>query len=53
MGEGAIDLKTIRSWVEATGFNGFNEVEIFSTEQWATDQDDYLRRVVEAYQQNV
>ena len=53
MGEGAIDIKTLRGWVEATGFTGFNEVEIFSTEQWATDQDYYLRRIVEAYEQHV
>ena len=30
MGEGCIPVKKIRSWVEAAGFNGFNEVEIFS-----------------------
>ena len=30
MGEGCIPVKQIRAWVEGTGFNGFNEVEIFS-----------------------
>ena len=29
MGEGCIPVKKIRSWVEAAGFTGFNEVEIF------------------------
>jgi sugar phosphate isomerase/epimerase len=29
MGEGCIPVKQIRSWVEAAGFTGFNEVEIF------------------------
>ena len=38
MGEGCIPLRKIRSWVEATGFNGFNEVEIFSNEYWKLDQ---------------
>ena len=30
MGEGCIPVRQIRSWVEAAGFTGFNEVEIFS-----------------------
>jgi sugar phosphate isomerase/epimerase len=49
MGEGAIDIRTIRHWVEATGFSGFNEVEIFSTERWATDQREYLKQITDAY----
>ena len=38
MGEGCIPVKQIRSWVEATGFTGFNEVEIFSTAYWKENQ---------------
>jgi sugar phosphate isomerase/epimerase len=34
MGDGVIDIAKIRGWVEAQGFNGFSEVEIFSTENW-------------------
>jgi sugar phosphate isomerase/epimerase len=49
MGEGVIDVKQIRGWVEATGFRGYNEVEIFSTRYWATDQDEFLAQIVEAY----
>jgi sugar phosphate isomerase/epimerase len=49
MGEGCIPLRQIRAWVEATGFKGFNEVEIFSTRLWATDQDDYLKNIIQAY----
>jgi len=49
MGEGAIDIKTIRSWVEKAGFKGFNEVEIFSTDRWALDQDVYLEQIKQAY----
>jgi sugar phosphate isomerase/epimerase len=48
MGEGCIDIKTIRSWVELAGFNGLNEVEIFSSERWALDQDEYLRQIAYA-----
>lgn len=53
MGEGCIPLRQIRTWVEATGFRGFNEVEVFSTRLWAMDQDEYLRRIVQAYRDHV
>ncbi len=53
MGEGCIPLRQIRTWVEAAGFNGFNEVEIFSNRHWARDQDDFLRDIVTAYQTHV
>lgn len=49
MGEGCIPLKKIRSWVEKTGFTGFNEVEIFSTKFWAQDQDAFLQKIIHAY----
>ena len=49
MGEGCIDLPRIRSLVEAAGFTGFNEVEIFSTRWWESDQDEYLARIKQAY----
>ena len=53
MGEGCIPLRQIRAWVEATGFMGFNEVEVFSARLWATDQDAYLARIVSSYQEHV
>ncbi|RYX88467.1 MAG: sugar phosphate isomerase/epimerase [Comamonadaceae bacterium] len=34
MGDGVIDIPRIRGWVEAQGFNGYSEVEIFSTGNW-------------------
>ncbi|HAR66217.1 MAG TPA: sugar phosphate isomerase/epimerase [Lentisphaeria bacterium] len=49
MGDGCIDIAEIRGWVEAAGFDGYNEVEIFSEEQWASDQVDYLARIKHAY----
>jgi sugar phosphate isomerase/epimerase len=49
MGEGCIPLRKIRSWVEATGFSGFNEVEIFSNEYWKLDQSEYLKKIISAY----
>ncbi|MDP2138286.1 MAG: sugar phosphate isomerase/epimerase family protein [Candidatus Didemnitutus sp.] len=53
MGEGCIPLRQIRAWVEATGYTGFNEVEVFSTRLWATDQDDSLAKIVQAYRDHV
>lgn len=53
MGEGCIPLRQIRGWVEATGFAGCNEVEIFSNRLWAEDQEGVLARIVEAYLNHV
>lgn len=49
MGEGCINIPKIRGWVENTGFNGFNEVEIFSDIYWKKDQHEYLELIKEAY----
>lgn len=49
MGEGCIPVRKIRSWVEATGFNGFNEVEIFSNIYWKMDQNVFLEKIISAY----
>jgi sugar phosphate isomerase/epimerase len=49
MGEGCINIRQIRGWVEDAGFNGFNEVEIFSTRHWQDDQDIYLEHIKKAY----
>ena len=51
MGEGCIPVKKIRSWVEAAGFAGFNEVEIFSNKFWQGAQDEFLQRIIKAYQE--
>lgn len=34
MGDGVVELRKIRGWVEAAGFAGFSEVEIFSHLDW-------------------
>lgn len=34
MGDGVIDIPKIRQWVEAQGFAGYSEVEIFSKNNW-------------------
>jgi len=49
MGEGCIPIPQIRGWVEETGFDGFNEVEIFSARHWARDQVQFLQDIKDAY----
>lgn len=49
MGEGCIPVPTIRGWVEEAGFNGFNEVEIFSNKFWKEDQEAFLAKIIKAY----
>lgn len=52
MGDGCIPVNKIRSWVEATGFNGFYEVEIFSNKYWQEDQSRFLKKIIKAYKEN-
>jgi sugar phosphate isomerase/epimerase len=49
MGDGVIDLPRIRGLVEAAGYAGFVEVEIFSHDWWARDPDEVLRIIAERY----
>jgi sugar phosphate isomerase/epimerase len=51
MGEGCIPVRKIRGWVEETGFNGFYEVEIFSTKFWNEDQSQFLKKIITAYKE--
>lgn len=51
MGEGIIRIREIRSWVEAAGFTGFNEVEIFSNRLWQGEQKAFLESIQKAYLQ--
>ena len=51
MGDGVIDIRAIRRRVEAAGYTGQIEVEIFSTRNWWTrDADEVVRVVKERYQ---
>lgn len=49
MGEGCINIKEIRGWVEDAGFSGYNEVEIFSNRWWGKDQDVFLKAIIDGY----
>jgi sugar phosphate isomerase/epimerase len=43
MGDGVIDLRLLRSWMESFGYRGFHEVEIFSANNWwKRDPDEVL-----------
>jgi sugar phosphate isomerase/epimerase len=49
MGEGCIDIPRIRNWVESAGFDGFIEVEIFSTIYWESEQAGFLEKIKHSY----
>ena len=49
MGEGCIPIRKIRGWTETAGFNGYNEVEIFSKKRWAGSMSEFLADIKEAY----
>jgi sugar phosphate isomerase/epimerase len=49
MGDGVIDLRRIRGAVEALGFDGFAEVEIFSENWWSRPMDEVLQTCIERH----
>ena len=46
MGDGVADLKSIRRSVEAAGYDGFCEVEIFSSENWWKANPEFVLRTI-------
>jgi sugar phosphate isomerase/epimerase len=46
MGDGVIDIKAVRAAVEAQGYSGFSEVEIFSNDWWDRPIDEVLRTCI-------
>jgi sugar phosphate isomerase/epimerase len=54
MGDGVVELKKIRGWVEDAGFAGFSEVEIFSNlDWWQRSGDETLDVCIERHMQAV
>jgi sugar phosphate isomerase/epimerase len=46
MGDGVIDIRSIRGAVEAQGFAGYSEIEIFSNDWWGRPIDDVLQTCI-------
>jgi sugar phosphate isomerase/epimerase len=50
MGDGVIEIPKIRAWVEAAGFAGYSEVEIFSSlDWWKRPADEVLATCIERH----
>ena len=50
MGDGVIELRKIRGWVEQAGYTGFSEVEIFSElDWWQRPGEEVLDRCIERH----
>jgi sugar phosphate isomerase/epimerase len=49
MGQGCIPLRDVRASMQQAGFNGYIEVEIFSNDYWAMDQNEYIENIKQAY----
>jgi sugar phosphate isomerase/epimerase len=49
LGDGIIPLKEILSAIEATGYQGFYDVEVMSDEVWSRDYDRVLQDIKESF----
>jgi sugar phosphate isomerase/epimerase len=49
MGDGVIDFRAIRRMVEAAGYHGLQEVEIFSEDWWNRPGDEVLATAIERF----
>jgi sugar phosphate isomerase/epimerase len=49
MGDGVIDIRSLRSAVEAEGYSGYSEIEIFSNDWWGRPIDEVLQTCIERH----
>jgi sugar phosphate isomerase/epimerase len=49
MGDGVIDIRSVRAAVEAQGFAGYSEIEIFSEDWWKKPMDEVLKTCIERH----
>ena len=49
MGDGVIDFPAIRAMVEAAGYRGIQEVEIFSEDWWGRSGDEVLATAIDRF----
>jgi sugar phosphate isomerase/epimerase len=53
MGHGVIELRRLRQAVDATGYDGPIEVEIFNEEVWKTADDGLLQQIQQSFLEHV
>lgn len=53
MGDGIIDTPTIRAAVEAEGFAGYSEIEIFSNDWWEKPMDEVMATCISRHKSAV
>jgi sugar phosphate isomerase/epimerase len=49
MGDGVIDIKSVRTAVEAQGFAGYSEIEIFSDDWWGRPMDEVIATCIDRH----
>ena len=49
MGDGVIELRRVRGWMESAGYAGFAEVEIFSERWWGEPGETVLDTCVQRH----
>jgi sugar phosphate isomerase/epimerase len=49
MGDGVIDIRSVRDAVETQGYVGYSEIEIFSNDWWGKPLDEVLRVCIERH----
>ncbi len=49
MGDGVIEIRRLRAAVEAVGFAGYSEIEIFSNDWWSRPMDEVLAACIERH----
>jgi sugar phosphate isomerase/epimerase len=49
MGDGVIDFRPLREAVDATGYSGDVEVEIFNADVWSADPDEVIATLIRRY----
>jgi sugar phosphate isomerase/epimerase len=53
MGDGMVDIKSLRGAVEAQGFAGYSEIEIFSNAWWQRPMDEVLQTCIARHRSEV
>jgi sugar phosphate isomerase/epimerase len=53
MGDGVIEIKRLRGAVEAAGFAGYSEIEIFSDDWWQRPMDEVLQSCIDRHRSAV